>query len=651
MTLAEKFKKLFRTSLLLSLLMRLVNSLYDCLRDGLFGRIFTAYSAEEKLFRKGKIGTLFSKRGKAATWIRKVRLRLAEFFEKSWIIHSVTRIARYLLGCSFRFHSIAMLFFGVYTVMICWVKRYAFSNTEMNAESMVIGCLAIVFSFLMMGSRSSVAQLIQKGLIPHSLLIDILGIPEERLDIPRVKGGGKYLYAILTGSILGAVTVLIPVPYVLWALLCILAVAIVMSYPEIGVLALIAFLPFFNLVENFFPLLDFSIVLIALAYLGKMIRGKRIIRFTLMDTMIVFFCLLLWFSGIVSAGGDISLRQAKHACLLTLTYFMIVNLIRTPAWLRRAAFALVGSAVLVALMGVAQYLGGIPDIGRTHHTLSSLMTLRASSIFESSDVLAAYLMILMPLFFAFYVTVSGGKSRMVATGCGLFLSFALFFSWSRSAWLGTVVALLLFFLIYSRKTFCCLLIGGLTVPVWYGFLPTAFLKYLFDMANVSDPSIYRHLYTWRGSMSMLLDYLFGGIGYGNEAFREVYPLYSFSGLESAENTGSLYLSLIAAAGIFGFLIFVITMVVFAQHSFEYIGNASEAYSRTFVAAGFSGITGALVMGIGNDIWQNETVFLTFFVVLALTCAYIRVGTLIRARNQDVSGMDVSHAHVDIHFEA
>ena len=40
----------------------------------------------------------------------------------------------------------------------------------------------------------------------------------------------------------------------------------------------------------------------------------------------------------------------------------------------------------------------------------------------------------------------------------------------------------------------------------------------------------------------------------------------------------------------------------------------------------------------------------FVAVVAMTCAYIRAGTLIRARNHDVSNVDLSHAYVDLHFE-
>ena len=149
---------------------------------------------------------------------------------------------------------------------------------------------------------------------------------------------------------------------------------------------------------------------------------------------------------------------------------------------------------------------------------------------------------------------------------------------------------------------------------------------------------------------MISKHLLGGIGYGTEAFREVYPTYSILGLEMSESAGSLYLTILTVMGLFGLLVFLAVMTVFAQHCFEYIGNASEPYSRTLVAAGFAGIMGTLITGLGSDVWHNETVFMVCVIVMALTCAYIRAGTLIRVRNQDVSSVDFSHAHVDLHFE-
>ena len=97
MTFYEKIKKMCRTSLFISLIMRLVHAIYNCLREGMFGRFMMAYPAEERLFRNGIIGSFFSRRGAAASLLRKLRLRLAEFFEKSLLLGIGSKKATYLL--------------------------------------------------------------------------------------------------------------------------------------------------------------------------------------------------------------------------------------------------------------------------------------------------------------------------------------------------------------------------------------------------------------------------------------------------------------------------------------------------------------------------------------------------------------------------
>ena len=650
MSFAEKLKRLCRTSLLISLIMSLVNGIYHCLKEGLFGRFFTLYSTEEKLFRKGTIGKFLSRKSNVSRWMRKIRLHLAEFFENSFIIEKVSGGATYLLGSSFRFYGIAVLTFGVYSVLMFYIKQYAFPNAIVDNVSLFFDFVMIAFGLLMMGSKQSIADLVQKGLIPHALLIDILGIPEERLDVVRVKRGGKYNISLIVGMLLGVFTLFVPSQYILLGICCLIAIAVIMSYPEIGVLALIAFLPFFGVIDLSFNLLNFGIGVVAFSYLSKLIRGKRVFRFSLIDTMMLFLILAVWFSGVASAGGEVSLQKAQHACLLMLMYFMIVNLIRTPKWLHRATLALIGASVILAFIGIFQYASEMKALASTDDFTAPWMIAQASSVFETSHAFGTYLMITIPLCMSVLITASGSKKRILAVLCFMIMIAAVVVTWSRGAWLGVLISLLIFFLIYSRKTACWLLIGGLTVPVWYSFLPSSFLSHFTDVLNLSDPAVYRQIYTWRGTLKMISNHLFGGIGYGTEAFCEVYPNYSIPGLELSESAGSLYLTIWSVMGLFGLLVFLAVMIVFAQHCFEYIGNASEPYSRTLVAAGFAGIMGTLIIGIGSDVWYHETVFMACVTVMALTCAYIRAGTLIRERNQDVSGSDFSHAHVDLHFE-
>ena len=649
MTFYEKIKKMCRTSLFISLIMRLVHAIYNCLREGMFGRFMMAYPAEERLFRNGIIGSFFSRRGAATSLLRKLRLRLAEFFEKSLLLGIGSKKATYLLGCSLRIYGIFGLSFGVYTILIYYIKFLAFSNVSADMATLILGAVFVVLSIPMLGSRHSVAELLQKGILPHLLLIDIFGISEERLDITRVKQGGRYNVALLFGVFFGILTFVIPPLYIVLFMASILVVALVMSYPEIGVLALIALTPFLSVSDVVSRTLEFGIVMTALAYLGKLIRGKRVFHLSLVDVMMAFVGLLLWLSGVVSVGGENSVQEAGHFCLLLLMYFMIVNLIRTPAWLHRAILAGVGPTSLLAIVGLIRYLNG--DFSKIAWMFAaSSNTGLEGRTFTSISALVSCLLLVLPFTIAVLFTANERKNRLVTFGCVLAQIAVLVFADVRGAWVGATVAVLLFLLIYSRKTACSLILIGVTVPIWWGFLPRATVQQLLGIADMTDPAIYQRLGGWKGTLRMLSQHLFGGIGFGSAAFGEMYPQYSLSGLEQLGRPDQFYLALICAFGVLGLAVFVIFLTVFSQYCFSYIGNASESYSRTFVAAGFSGIIGALVMGFGSDIWYDKTVFLTFITVAALTCAYVRTGIAIRTRNRDVSGTDVSHAYLDLNFD-
>ena len=649
MTVLERLKKLCRTSIFVSMMMWLVNAVYNGLRDGFFGRIMTSYPAQEQLFREGLIGSFFSKRGALASRLRRFRLRLAEFFEKSALLDIGLKKASYLLGCSLRVYGIFLLTFGGYTVLVHYIKLLAFPSAMFGNGTLIWGIISIVLAIPMIGSRHSVAELLQNGLLMHLLLIDTFGITEDRFDVSRVKKGGRYNVALLLGMFVGILTFILPPQYIILFLLSILGIAVVMSYPEIGVLSLIALTPVLSFSKGTFRALEFGIALTSIAYLGKLIRGKRVFRLSLIDVMVLVFGGVLCFSGMVSVGVNNSTHQVWHFCLFLLMYFMIVNLIRTPAWLHRAVLAGVGSAVLLSFVGIFQYLNGNDDITSGLFRVSTDW-FRNSTAFESSSAFSAFLILILPLTVAIFVTASDGKSRLVAFGGILAIGAVLILARSTIAWIAALSAMLLFFLIYSRKTVCWLALFGLSVPIWDVFLPDYRFSQLFAIADLSDPMQYERFRGWQGTLQMLRYHLFGGIGYGTEAFGEVYPRYSLSGLAQVKSPDQLYLSLLCAFGIFGVLVFVAMVVLFSQHCFSYIGNASERYSGIFVAAGFSSIIGALIMGFGCDIWCDISVFLTFFTVFALTCAYVRTGNMIRTRNQDVGGIGVSHAHVDLHFE-
>lgn len=639
MNFSDKLKKLCKTSLILSALMTFIPKIYECLRNGVFGRFFTAYSKEEQLLKNGRLNIFRNKKGKATLWLRQLRQRLAEFAERSIIPSFFTRLFRHLLGCSLRFYGTYFLTYGGYTVLVFLIKYYADIGTA-SFSALIAGMVMMAFSLPMLASAKSLAELLQKGCISHVLLIDGCGVPPERLDVPGAKGGGRYNLAIVAGMLTGALTFFISPSYMIWALVFVVVIAVVLHYPEVGVMAVLALMPVFSLLDFQTRWLNFAIGLSALGYLGKLIRGKRIIRFSLLDIAVLFFIGVTLLGGIVTIGGSESFVQATNMCTMLLMYFMVVNLMRTPAWLNRAVLTVTASAVIAASVGI---LGTLFD--------GSALGMNISGALKTSDTLSAYLILIMPLCLATLFNARTTRSRMVQICCVAIMVLCMVMSSSSFAWLFLAFTLLFFFLIYSKKTLCWLFLGGLTIPAWLPYLPASILKKFSYWGDLTNGYLYQRIFTWKGSARLIGQHIWGGVGYGESAFRNIYPLYSYNGLEQAKSAGSVPLSLFVSMGIVGLLVFLLIILLFTQHCFEYISNALDNYSKNYVTAAFSGVLGVFFMSFFEDIWYNNMVYLAFWVMLALASAYIRAGNLIRSRLSDVVVSDSGRADVDLNFES
>ena len=159
----------------------------------------------------------------------------------------------------------------------------------------------------------------------------------------------------------------------------------------------------------------------------------------------------------------------------------------------------------------------------------------------------------------------GGACMLLAFFVGAAIVVCTVFTWSRGSWIAIIISSIMFFLMYSRKAFRIFGAALLVIPALPLILPDTVMNRFLSIANLSDSSISYRLYTWEGTMSAVEDNLLGGIGFGNEAFRAVYPRYAYAGIEAAEHSHSLYLQLLLALGIIGILVFAIILFLCFQN--------------------------------------------------------------------------------------
>jgi oligosaccharide repeat unit polymerase len=413
--------------------------------------------------------------------------------------------------------------------------------------------------------------------------------------------------------------------------------ALIAAAPEIGVLFTVISLPFLSFFDNPTWILCALVNLTFIFYVIKLLRGKRVFRLELVDAFVLLFAALIFLSSFFSAGGESSLRTAIVAVTLLLGYFLVVNLMRTMRWVKRCVIGLVASAAIVSAIGILEYFfsAGTSDSSWLDMSQFADIKMRVVSLFDNPNILSTFIVMIFPFVLALRCLSKRKNEKLLSFMTIVIMVVCTVFTWSRGSWLAMIVCSALFFIMYNQKFFRIFGVALLLVPALPLILPETVINRLLSISNLSDSSVAYRIYAWKGTMEAIQDNWLGGIGFGNEAFRHVYPKYAYSGIESAQHSHSLFLQIFLALGIVGIIIFAIVIFLCFQKMFEYIKAPEDKESKIYTLAVIASMVASLIMGVFDYIWYNYRVMYAFWIIIAIGCAAVRVGNYERNRKKEI----------------
>ncbi len=643
----RKFSYYFTNGLIMSGLSRLTEAIYKALFSGLFGLIFTSYSAEQRAFEKGYIkGHLFSNDRLRGYW-RKIRRVFAQGFESSVFLDLLRKLCRVLLETSVKNYGNYLLSFGLYSVFVYFVRMFVPFLAEAPTDNLVAGAVFVLLSIPMLASKKSLAAALGSSISARAVLCDSFGMRDESFEVELKQSKLRANLSIILGMASGMLTFIVNPVYIALAALLFVAIALIIATPEIGVLLSLFLLPFMSLTDMPSVFTVFLVGVSALGYLVKLIRGKRILRFEIIDVLVGMFLALTLLSGLVSLGKEPSVYECLVACMLMLVYFLITNMIRTKEWVNRCVIALVSSATVTSILGVLEYFFG--DISKEWLDTAYFSDIRGRvvSLFDNSNVLAFYLVMVFPFALDLIARSRNKSERFLARFSTASIILCVVFTWSRGAWLGLIVSAIVYMLIKTKKIIKALCGFCLALPILSIVLPTNVINRFMSIGNLADSSTYYRVLTWRGSLDAILDNLFVGYGYGTAAFERAYPAYAYSGIEAAEHTHSLYLQILFGMGLLGFAVFFVMLLFFAQKNLEFFAKTELKGEANSAVAAFVSFVAALVMGAFDYIWYNNRILFLFFAVMGIACAAIRMNDDLEKRKRVEDTTDSTSACIDI----
>lgn len=622
--------------------------------EGFFGKVFTSYDTIETRAKKGIILGSFSRAPGGRQ--KSIRRKALLMFDNSLVINLLRRLVKYLRGCKLNFYGAFFGTFGLYSLIVFLIRFYIengnnFSSALLVENDFICSLLIMLASIPLLTSKRALSTLVNESVTARTVFEDAVGMSDDKFNDDVVNGrNGAYFVAVIVGMLAAGVTYFVSPLTVIMVLVALFVSALVFNFPEIGVLGTIFVAPFLGFFDNPTMILGTMVGVTAISYFAKFIVGKRAFTVRMIDLLVMLFMLLMLLGGVITMGGAESLRSALMYVLLMMGYLLVVNLINTEEWIEKCTAAIAIPSALMAAYGVVGYTMTNMPSKWLDASMFGEIAARTVSTFENPNMLATYLVITMPFIWRYLkkddVSVKG---KIIAAIGSLISAACMILTWSRGGWIGIIVAIIVFCLVNYRHSLKYLLVAGVLSPIWISLIPANIVSRFSSIGNLADTSTYYRLYTWKGSLNMLSEYFMGGIGVGESAFSQIYPLYAYVGIETTMHSHNLFLQIAVELGIIGLLMFLLIMFMAAQRGFGSIKQSAGSVTPICtVSAGIAGIAGALVHGMVDHIWYNYRVFFMFWIVVAVVCACSNVYSKSNAEEK-VYEEEIGRASLDIVF--
>ena len=495
------------------------------------------------------------------------------------------------------------------------VKKYPDYDWEILLREIIAGCACIICGFFMLLAKRNLASTICESELLRWILFDCLGIPSIRLaEVSRGEVKGAFNIPFIAGMIFGLLSIVVSPLSLIWTIVLSVLAFVVFASPESGVILVFLCLPFLSTMQ-----LCAFVCLIFFSYTIKLICGRRLFHWHLIDFAAFCFLAFLVFGGIVTIGHSGFAKMLLMTCFMGM-YFVIKNIISSPAMVKRCLYALVTSSAAASLYGIYQnYFGELSTKWQDVEMFFEIKG-RVVSTFENPNVLGEFLILVFPITLALMAAANHSYERFFLFAISLLNGWCLIFTWSRGAWIGCIIATALFLCVSSKYFFTA---GLLSLPCVGA---AVYWKHdsliLSRLTSFGDSSTSYRVGIWKGTLRMLKDIGLHGIGIGDGAFEMIYTAYALSGIESAPHAHNLYLQIAVEMGVFALLIFLFFIFLYAQFSFSFCKTAISRSNKLLCLGIFSGVLAVLIQGTTDYVWYNYRIFLLFWMLVGLGVAHV-----------------------------
>ncbi|MGF1601028.1 MAG: IctB family putative bicarbonate transporter [Thermosynechococcaceae cyanobacterium] len=349
---------------------------------------------------------------------------------------------------------------------------------------------------------------------------------------------------------------------------------------------------------------------------------------------------LYWIVAIAATALS-PVKVAAATGLAKLTLYMCVfvlgeRVLRSQRWRSILISIYLHTALIVSVEGWRQQFFGAAALATWNDPTATYGdAIRVYSFLGNPNLLAAYILPTIPLSLCALFAWKRWGPKLLAAVMLVVNGACMYWTGSRGAWIGLVVALLvsaallLYWLLPRLPKFWRLwafpiVFGTLAGIAILGFLTVEPLRerVLSIFADREDSSNNYRINVWASVRQMIRAYPILGIGPGNTAFNKIYPLYQLPNY-SALSAYSIYLELLVEVGVVGFTCFLWFLLVLFNRAFVALQQLRTRQSQEvlWLIAGVATLTGMLAHGAVDTVWYRPEIATLWWFMVALVTSY------------------------------
>ena len=337
---------------------------------------------------------------------------------------------------------------------------------------------------------------------------------------------------------------------------------------------------------------------------------------------LLYLSIMLFLLMVNSPDNGVALEGMRVMVQYVLWFFVAYHLLRSRNQARSLVDVFLLLAVIVALIGIAQYITGVEMPAEWVDQAEQGVRTRVFSIIGSPNILGSLMVLAMSMAYAMYYGSKQWFKKMVYAGIFLVFALCLVFTFSRGAWLAIILSVLLLGLWVDKRILILMVLVALLTPT---LMPSVYhrISYMMSPEYLVSSERGGRLGRWDLAVKHWQTSPAAGVGlgqFGGAVAARNYP-------ESSFYADSWYLKVGTETGWIGLLATLLLILTGLRRARSSLNATDDDYLKIMGLGILAGLVGILAHNCVENVFEVPMMASYFWFFLGLVAALSQVQEL------------------------